>query len=146
MTECSICGASISPLIQQGRVSNLTYNDCVAAIHRCHTCDHVQFSPIPPEEVLQEHYSSVFFPLTIDQSWEQWSASKGYRSQRSFVETVLTLKSHYNKEYIPKVHDFGCGYGALVKQLCELCFNASGSDFGGVAVEQANARGLSGGR
>lgn len=134
-----ICGGRLRPLIQRGRESRKYYRWKAATIHRCDTCGHIQFAPLPSRDWLAEFYKRSAF-------WEESAHSPtAYISQwlddlphRKFVQLVERFADQFSDP--TKIHDFACGYGGLVKHLSGPRRDVTGCDMSRACIAWGRRR------
>ena len=146
-----VCGAALKVLNQNGLVTRREWTGFVSDIHYCLVCDHVQFHPIPPKSVLDNFYGAEFFRaasvwgeagFTADHSAHYWSDTSGHLPHITFLDLLRRLRKENFRYGVPAAHDFGCGYGSLLRRLAEFGFDASGSDLDEIAVRDGKRQHL----
>ena len=138
---CGICGRHASrPYREFGRYLKARAIGVEAMLHACAHCAHKQFLPDLDEGQLARVYGDMYSSES-----ERESYAIHYRERlppyRDFAERVLQLTEELGLPRSARVHEFGCGAGITVKQLRDLGFEATGSDWSPSAVRFAKELG-----
>lgn len=115
------------------------FADQRADLYRCEGCGYATFRPLPDDQLLERYYGG---PWTTPTAAEQ--TAKEYFAV-DWAPWVIELKlqaqlagTAWNSA---RIHDVGCGVGALVLHLAKQGLRATGNDPSGDSINAGQARG-----
>lgn len=138
----SPCGKSCVPFLEGSEPVTCRWRSYESSLVRCSDCGHLTFWPIPPDPALAEYYRSQY--------WEENSAFSEAQSLYSVNEYVTATVSAIHSSWLAygsqcnqplRLHDIGCGYGAVVNSLRKAGVNATGSDLSASSIRIAQRLG-----
>ena len=137
----SPCGQICVAFEQNGVPIVGRWRDLESRMRACPECGHLAFAPLPSATVLSEYYRSQYWnPASSAQE-----ARLLYDDSPAIAEIADTIRRTWTEngrlEGDLRLHDVGCGYGAVVNALARVGVRASGSDLSDTSVALAHELG-----
>ncbi len=137
--RCAIRNAQAAiPAVNFGNPLTFTYSNHIATANRCEACGYIFFDA--PDQALLDQYYQVDYPRESS-GWYTYENDHRPNSVQDKANLIETIVNGLTFERSPVLHEFGCSFGGIVKELASRGHAITGSELNASAVEEGRRRG-----